>query len=164
MEETVKRYYLGIGMMALVLVLAGTAAFAAPAVTGQGAPGRAAFGGPSTMGHHHHGMGALLGLTDDQKARMKEIRNRFSAETHDLRYDLMQKRVEMRKLFTDPKVDSARLLDKEKELSALREKLQSRRAQMKIEWRGVLTPEQIQKLDQAPVAHRMGRGMHRGMM
>jgi Spy/CpxP family protein refolding chaperone len=53
----------------------------------------------------------------------------------------------MRKLFTDPKAPDSALLAKQKELDALLVKLMDRKAQMKIEWRRVLTPEQIEKLD-----------------
>jgi Spy/CpxP family protein refolding chaperone len=68
------------------------------------------------------------------------------------------KRLEMRKLFTDPKVDDATLLAKQKEVSSLRQRLMDTRAQMMIEGRKILTPEQIQKLDRMP----MGRGMRHG--
>jgi Spy/CpxP family protein refolding chaperone len=96
-----------------------------------------------------------LNLTAEQKEKMGELRKRYHAATRDLRYDLAQKRLEMRRLFTDPKTSDQMLMAKEKELSALRQKLFDTRAQMKIEWRSILTPEQIQKLDTMP--HR-GRG------
>ena len=88
-----------------------------------------------------------LGLTDQQLARMKELKNSFRNDTRDLRYGLEIKRLEMRKLFTDPKTDDATLLAKQKEISKLRQQLSKKRAQMKIEWRKILTPEQIAKLD-----------------
>ncbi len=92
---------------------------------------------------------------------MRALRDRFYNETRDLRYDMAQKRLEMRKLFMDPKTDDATLLAKQKEMSALRQKLQDKMAQMMIEGRKILTPEQLQKLD------RMGMGpggMGFGMM
>jgi Spy/CpxP family protein refolding chaperone len=85
---------------------------------------------------------------------MREVRNRYYTDTHDLRYDIRIKRLEMQKLFTDPKVDDATLLTKEKELSALKLKLMDRKAEMKLAWRKILTPEQIQKLGQMPSRHR----------
>ena len=85
---------------------------------------------------------------------MRELRNRYDADTHDLRYDVRIKRVEMQKLFTDPKVDDATLLGKEKELNALKLKLMDRKAEMKLAWRKILTPEQLQKLGQMPRRHR----------
>ncbi len=91
--------------------------------------------------------------------------SRFHTDVHDLRYTLMEKRVEMRKLFTDPKTDQATLLSKEKELGGLRQKLMERRAQAMLEWRSILTPEQIQKLDMMPRGRGMsGMGRGRGMM
>jgi Spy/CpxP family protein refolding chaperone len=91
-----------------------------------------------------------LGLSDKQLAKMKELKNSFRNDTRDLRYDLAIKRIEMRKLFTDPKTDDATLLAKQKEINDLRQQLSDKKAQMKIEWRKVLTPEQIAKLDTMP--------------
>ena len=94
-----------------------------------------------------------LGLTDQQLAKMKELKNRFHADTRNLRYNLKIKRVEMRKLFTDPKTDDETLLAKQKEISELRQQLSEKKAQMKIEWRKILTAEQIAKLDRMPHRH-----------
>jgi Spy/CpxP family protein refolding chaperone len=91
-----------------------------------------------------------LNLSDKQLAGMKELRNSFHNDTRDLRYNLEIKRIEMRKLFTDPKTDDATLLAKNKEISELRQQLSEKKAQMKIEWRKILTPEQIMKLDKMP--------------
>ena len=101
-----------------------------------------------------------LNLTDQQLAKMKELRNRFHADTKDLRYDLKIKRVEMRKLFTDPKTDDETLLAKQKEISGLRQQLSEKKAQMKIEWRKILTPEQIVKLDKIPHRHHAKEWAH----
>ncbi len=115
-------------------------------------------------GEMHHefkaGFGHYLKLSQEQKTKMRELWLRHFAETHNLRYDLMQKRLEMARLFTDPKTDSATLLAKHKELSAVQQQLMDKRAQAVIEWRGLLTPEQIQKLDLMIMAHYgMGRPM-----
>ena len=91
-----------------------------------------------------------LGLTDQQLAKMKELRNRFRSDTRDLRYNLEIKQVEMRKLFTDPKTDDETLLAKQKEISELRHQLSDKKDGMKIEWRKILTPGQIAKLDRIP--------------
>jgi zinc resistance-associated protein len=111
-------------------------------------------------GHGKFDFAKKLNLSKNQLEKMKDLHSRFQNETRDLRYDLAIKRIEMRKLFTDPKTDDAALLAKQKELSSLREQLSEKRAQMKIEWRKILTPEQIAKLDRMP--HRWGargRGM-----
>jgi Spy/CpxP family protein refolding chaperone len=59
----------------------------------------------------------------------------------------------MRKLFTDPKTDDETLLAKQKEISELRHQLSDKKDAMKIEWRKILTPEQIAKLDKIPHRH-----------
>ena len=103
-----------------------------------------------------------LNLSPEQKEKMKESRNSYKSETRDLRYDLAAKRLEMRKLFTDPKTDEATLLVKQKELNTLRQQLLEKMSQMKMEWRKILIPEQITKLDQMPYERGVkGRGYYR---
>ena len=123
-------------------------------------------GGPPAGFQKDHGPGpqhmfhSPLNLTQEQIQKMREIRERFEADTHDLRYDIREKRIEMRKLFTDPKTGDAALQAKHRELSGLVMKLMDRKAQMKLEWRKVLTPEQIRMLDRFPFRHFMGRCGH----
>ncbi len=150
-------------VIALALVLVGSAAvaFAAPPDAGSAPPGP---GAPHQWAHPHHGCGgSFLNLTQEQREKMKEIMGRFRADTHDLRYDLRIKRIEAEKLFTDPKTDDATLLAKEKEMNNLKLKLMDRKAEMKVEWRKVLTPEQIRMLDRGCHHHHwgpMGNGHH----
>ncbi|MGA2107239.1 MAG: Spy/CpxP family protein refolding chaperone [Syntrophorhabdales bacterium] len=122
-------------------------------------------------GHEEHKghWAGFLNLSEDQKAKTKDIHTRFYAETRGLRYDLMEKRIELRRLFLDPKTDAAAVMAKEREVSALRQKLGDATARMMIDWRGVLTPEQLQKLDMMSLAHHEGMGAmgmpgHMGMM
>ena len=58
---------------------------------------------------------------------MKELKKSFWADTHDLRYDIKMQRVEVRKLFTDPKTEDVTVLAKEKELNDLRHQLMDRK-------------------------------------
>jgi len=112
--------------------------------------------------HKEFGFKKYLGLSDEQLAKMKELRNSFRNDTRDLRYNLAIKRLEMRKLYTDPKTDDETLLTKHNEISKLRQQLRDKKAQMKIEWRRILTPEQIAKLDRMPhQRHARGWGHHR---
>jgi len=99
---------------------------------------------------HWRAMTEFLGLSKDQVGKMHEVWTRYFLETRDMRYDLIQKRLEMHKLFTDPKVNAATLLAKEKEISTLREKLFMKRAQMLVDERAIMTLEQIWKLDFMP--------------
>ena len=57
----------------------------------------------------------------------------------------------MRKLFADPKVAESKLMEEERELSPIRQKLMDKVEQTITEARKVLTPEQIEKLDQLPL-------------
>ena len=144
-----KKFY----AMALTLCLIGfaTVLFAAPPQAGS----------PGPQGFHkdwsHHAFGSCLNLTKEQREKMKEVRQHFLADTHDLKYDIRIKRLEVQKLFTDPKTDDATLLAKEKELNGLKTKLMDRKAEMKVEWRKILTPEQIQMLGRG---HRHHHGHH----
>ena len=109
--------------------------------------------------HKKFGFKKYLNLSDEQLAKMKDLRNSFNNDTRDLRYNLAIKRLEMRKLFTDPKTDDAALFAKQKEISKIRQQLSDKKAQMKIEWRKILTPEQITKLDKMPHRwHKKGWG------
>jgi len=110
--------------------------------------------------HKGFGFKKYLNLSDEQLAKMKELRNRFRNDTRDLRYSLAIKRLEMHKLFTDPKTNDATLLAKQREISNLRQQLSDKRAQKKIEWRKILTPEQIAKLDRMPHKWHGKRWMH----
>lgn len=100
-----------------------------------------------TDSHKEFSFKKYLDLSDEQLAKMKELRKSFHNDTRDLRYNLAIKRLEMRKLFTDPKTDDATLLAKQKEINTIRSQRDDKSAQMKIEWRKILTPEQITKLD-----------------
>jgi Spy/CpxP family protein refolding chaperone len=91
---------------------------------------------------------------------MKDLRNGFRNDTRDLRYNLAIKRIEMRKLFTDPQTDDATLIAKQKEISDLRQQLSDKKAVMKLKWRKILTPEQIAKLDRIPQRHHAKEWAH----
>lgn len=103
-------------------------------------------------------------LSKEQKEKVRELETRHYADTRDLRYDLEQKRLEMRKLFTDPKTGEAALLAKEREIGVLQQKMFEKRVQMKIEWRRILTADQIRELDRMPVGPEPGPhpGPHMG--
>ena len=101
-----------------------------------------------------------LDLSDEQLAKMKELRNSFRNDTRDLRYNLAIKRLEMRKLFTDPNAQDAALIAKQKEISNLRLQLSDKKAGMKLKWRKILTAEQISKLDRMPHGHHANRWAH----
>ena len=151
-----------LSVIALAFVLVGWAVvvFAAPPGPGTAPPGP---GAPHQWAHPHHGCGSFLNLTQEQREKTMQIRKSFLADVHDLKYDIRIKRVEVQKLFTNPKTDDATLLAKEKELNYLKLKLMDRKAEMKVEWRKVLTPEQIQMLERGELYHH-GHHHHGGPM
>ncbi len=145
-----KRKSVLIGMMIVMFLALATTVFAV---------------GPRGGGGPHYGdlcrMHSELNLTKEQSERLWQIRERFNADTEKLRYEIFQKGLELRSLYRDPKADKATILNKQKELNALRNKLDDRRAQMRVEQREVLTPEQLDKLSQfrtGPGYGRMGYG------
>jgi Spy/CpxP family protein refolding chaperone len=141
-------------LLAMLFVGFTTAAFAAPPDHSQASP-------QGFQKHHgFHQFGPRLNLTQEQREKMKELRKAFWADTHDLRYDIKMKKVEAQKLFTDPKTDDATLLEKEKELNALKHQFMDKKAEMKVEWRKILTPEQIQMLDRIHRHHYGHKGHH----
>jgi Spy/CpxP family protein refolding chaperone len=160
-----------VGIVTLVFIAIATVVFAQGPGSAAGGPpfaggfrGPGPFGGPSGAEefqpgygpsfHGRFGGGAYLGLSKEQIDKMRDLRTRLYTETRDLRYELAQKRLEMQKLFTDPKTDESALRAKQMELISLWQKMQDNMAQMMIEGRKILTPEQLQKLDQIPMGAR----------
>jgi Spy/CpxP family protein refolding chaperone len=158
-----KRKWLAVMLVALLVGLAGTVLAFGPGHGrgGYGCPGGgpgmgAGFGGPGMGGGFGGGLGhmAALNLSKEQSEKLWQINEKFHADTASLRFEMFQKGQEMRKLFADPKAEEATLAAKQKDLSALRQKVQDKKVQMRLEQRKVLTAEQIQKLGEAP----SGRG------
>lgn len=143
--------------------LTGTEGFSGPparfAPGGFGPGFRQGFG-PSFQGNF--GPGQYLNLSEEQLKKMSGLRDRIYGETKNFRYDLAQKQLEMQKLISDPKTDEAILLAKQKEISALREKLLNNMGSVLLEMRKILTPEQIQKLGGFPVGFGRTRGLRGG--
>ncbi len=105
---------------------------------------------------------AGVDLSKEQLDKMWQLKDKFYGDTKDLRYQMFQKRLDMRTLYADPKTDSAALLAKQKELNALRQKMQDKMAEFKIAQRQVLTPEQLQKYSDGSFGRGHGRGAGRG--
>jgi len=122
-------------------------------------------GDPSGHGRMHgekswgHGKG--LNLTPEQKAKFKELRQKFIGENAQLIGGLVAKRLELRSLWSDPKAGSQAILAKEKELRELQNRMKDKIVQYKLEARNFLTPEQIEKLGMMKgKGFGFGRGFH----
>jgi Spy/CpxP family protein refolding chaperone len=137
---------------AAVLFLAvGTAAFA----FGPGGCGGFQGGGP---GKGMMGPMSQLNLSKDQAEKMWKLKDAFHNDTKDLRYQMFQKRWEMKSLFADPKADDQTIIAKQKEANALRQAMQDKMVQFRLAERKILTPEQIQKLGEIPFGKGHGFG------
>ena len=122
-------------------------------------------GDPARHGGMHGekswGQGKRLNLTPEQKAKFQEMRRKFVMENAQLIGGLMAKRLELRSLWTDPKVDSKTILVKEKELRDLKNRMKDKIVQFKLEARNSLTPEQIEKFGMmGGMGFGFGRGFH----
>lgn len=143
-----------VGDEEMILLASAPAPGGPPPQAGPGGPPPGPTGYGAEYGPHPFALFASpLDLSKEQIAKMRDLWLRHFADTHNLRYDLMQKRLEMERLFTDPKADAAALMAKEKELALVRQQLMEQKARTIIEWRGLLTPEQIGKLDLMTMAH-----------
>ncbi|OPY68524.1 MAG: periplasmic repressor CpxP [Syntrophorhabdus sp. PtaU1.Bin002] len=98
-----------------------------------------------------------LDLTKEQAGQLWQMREKHRNDTQSLRYEMFQKRLELRKLYADPKTDEALLLAKQKELNLVQQKLDDKRAQLRFDERKVLTPDQIKKLNEAAVGPGCGQ-------
>jgi Spy/CpxP family protein refolding chaperone len=148
-EVNMKKWF--VGMLALMVVVAATSVFAfGPG--GCGGRGGGFFGG--------EGPGAFerLNLSKEQMDQMWQLREKFQNETKDLRYQMYQKRREMKTLFADSKADDAAIRAQYTQMSALRQKLQDKRVEFKLAQRHILTPDQLQELGQGSFGRGFGRG------
>jgi periplasmic protein CpxP/Spy len=114
----------------------------------------------------HRGGGALfnrLNLTDDQKARLKQIRESFASTNKPLMQELRAKRQELRQSSEGGTFNEALATQKLTESAALQAKVMGARFQLHQQMVSVLTAEQKAQLDQLKAQSKERRGGRRGM-
>jgi Spy/CpxP family protein refolding chaperone len=94
-----------------------------------------------------NGLARYLDLSVEQTAKIRGLTDNFYRETRNLRYEHLRERIDMRKLFADPRADQTALLSKQKELGEGWRQLTDALAKTAIAAREILTAEQIEKLD-----------------
>ena len=109
-----------------------------------------------------------LNLTEEQTARLQELRGSYLRNTLDLRNELVVKRFDLNDLLANPQADPNQVLARQREISGLESKLQERSLLHLLEMRKVLTPEQINLLPPGLFfggfhGHGMMQGRGRGM-
>ncbi len=160
-------------MLALVslssIVLVASVAFAQTAGTTQGDHNKARgeWRGRGREGDHRGGfmgggMFEKLNLTDDQKARMKTIRESFGERTKSLRDQLQAKRQELRQANQGDTFNEALATQKLTESAGLQAKLMGEEFKLRQEMLTVLTPEQKTQLDQLRQQFKGGHGDSEG--
>src|SRR5829696_7283781 len=117
-------------------------------------------------GHGMRGMRAGgffrgLNLTEDQKAKMKQIRESFAESNKSLREQLRAKRQELRQASEGGTFNEALATQKLTEIAPLEAKLMAERAKQHQEMLSVLTAEQKAQLEQAKAQFKTRRGERR---
>ena len=88
----------------------------------------------------------LSNLTAEQSAKLSELREQSQKEVTPLRSELINKRAELRVLWTQASPDGAAINAKQKEINDLRAKIQERNTHYRLERQKLLTPEQRAQL------------------
>jgi periplasmic protein CpxP/Spy len=128
-------------------------------------------------GHREKGFGGMMGgrlfsqlnLTDDQKAKIKQIHQTFAESNKPLQEQLRAKRQELRQTSEGGTFNEALATQKLTEMASLQAKLMGERFKVHQEVLSVLTAEQKAQLEQAKAqfktrrANRPQRGERRGI-
>ena len=128
---------------------------------GQG-PRREWRGRGGKHGAHGGGMFSRLNLTDDQKTKMKTIRENFATNNKPLMEQLRAKRQELRQASEGGTFNEALATQKLTELAGLQAKLMGERFKLNQEMQSVLTAEQKAQLDQLKSQFKNRRGGRHG--
>ena len=132
---------------------------------GQGA--RREWRGRGGKGHGMRGMrgGGFfrgLNLTDDQKAKMKQIRESYAESNKSLREQLRAKRQELRQASEGGTFNEALATQKLTEIAPLEAKLMAARANLHQQMLSVLTAEQKAQLEQSRAQFKQRREQRKG--
>jgi Spy/CpxP family protein refolding chaperone len=110
-----------------------------------------------------------LGLSPEQRAQMKALREEFRGKQSGVRDQIKAKREAIRQELDGTNPDRARAEAIIKEISVLEQQMEMNRVDEILKIRSILTPEQFQKLHQLHEkkaekrAHSMNKNGHRGM-
>jgi Spy/CpxP family protein refolding chaperone len=126
-------------------------------------------GGRGRGEHKGHGWGGMrrggffkqLNLTEDQQAKVKQIRQSFAEKNKPLREQLRAKRQELRQASEGGTFNEALATQKLTEMASLQAKLMGERSRMHQETLSVLTAEQKAQLEQSKAQFKTRRGERR---
>jgi Spy/CpxP family protein refolding chaperone len=129
---------------------------------GDGQKHRREWRGGGKRGSHGGGIFNRLNLTDDQKAKMKQIRESFGTNNKPLMEQLHAKRQELRQASEGGTFNEALATQKLTEMAGLQAKLMGERMKLNQEMQTVLTAEQKAQLDQLKTQFKDHRGGRHG--
>src|SRR6185503_17308488 len=112
------------------------------------------------VGGMHGGMFRGVTLTDDQKAKMKQISESFRGRTQSLHQELRAKRQELRQASEGGTFNEALATQKLQDSASLQAKLMGEQFRMRQEMLTVLTPEQKTQLEQKRAEFKAKRANH----
>ena len=118
--------------------------------------------GPGFGGMRAGGFFKQLNLTDDQKAKMKQIRESFAETNKPLREQLRAKRQELRQASEGGTFNEALATQKLTEIAPLEAKVMAARASLHQEMLSVLTAEQKAQLEQSRAQFKQRREQRKG--
>lgn len=124
---------------------------------GHGRHGKRMGRGGRGWGGMHGAFFKQLNLTDDQKAKMKEIRASFAERNKPLREQLRAKRQELRQANEGGTFNEALATQKLTEMASLQAKLMGQGMSLRQEMLAVLTPEQKTQLEQQKAQFKANR-------
>jgi periplasmic protein CpxP/Spy len=124
---------------------------------GRGERGEHGKRGGRGWGGMHGAFFKQLNLTDDQKAKMKEIRESFNERNKPLREQLRAKRQELHQASEGATFNEALATQKLTEMAGLQAKLMGQEFSLRQEMLTVLTPEQKTQLEQAKAQFKANR-------
>ena len=128
---------------------------------GQGREGRGWDGERGERGGRMRGMMFKgIDLTDDQKAKMKQVSQSFRERTQSLHQQLRAKRQELRQASEGGTFNEALATQKLQESASLQAKLMGEQFRMHQEMLSVLTPEQKTQMEQKRAEFKAKRANH----
>jgi periplasmic protein CpxP/Spy len=104
------------------------------------------------------GMFRGITLTDDQKAKMKQVSQSFRERTQSLHQELRAKRQELRQATEGGTFNEALVTQKLQESASLQAKLMGEQFRMRQEMQSVLTTEQKAQIEQKRAEFKANRG------
>lgn len=104
-----------------------------------------------------------LGLSEDQKQKIRAMRSKNSDRARDLRQVLKEKRTSMRDLMFDPNASEAQIRAMRRELRKMQDQMEDLQIDDFLSMRSILTPEQRKRLPEIMPGAPQGGGPSGGL-